>query len=204
MIQRGLSFDPGTHTYRLDGRVVPGVTSILAPINGLAKVPRELLRVRAAFGRAVHMASELDDEGILDEDALDPALRPYLAAWRLFKAEHRPEWEMIEQPMAHVTHRYAGTPDRVGIVGGLRGVLDIKSTFMLYPTVGPQLAAYAQMIDPSLHRWGLQLKEDATYTLKPYTNPQDWPMFASLLTVRRWCADHATDFHPTTPEVPHE
>lgn len=197
----GLTFDPSTHTYRLQGRRVPGVTSILAPINGLARVPRELLARKAAFGRAVHMTTELHDNDVLDEDSLAPELQPYLLAYRLFLAEHRVEWEAIEQPLAHTIHRYAGTPDRVGMLDGARCVLDIKSTFMLMPTVGPQLAAYANMIDPGIDRWGLQLKEDGTYTLKRYDSLQDWPMFLSLLTVRRWCAEHATDFNPTIEET---
>ena len=36
----------------------------------------------------------------------------------------------------------------------------------------------------------VQLKSDGTYTAKTYTDPTDWPVFASLLTLRNWCARH--------------
>lgn len=188
----GLTFDADTHTYRFDGVVVPGVTTILKPLTDFSTVPPHVLDAASAFGTAVHLACELDDLGTLDEAALDPALKPYLDAWRKFSAEHAVQWDQIEQRVYHPTMRYAGTLDRFGRVDGDLTVVDIKSSVQLYPSVGPQLAAYANaLMHPYAKRMAVQLKTDGTYVAKPYTDPSDWPMFASLLTMRTWCAHHS-------------
>lgn len=188
-----LTFDPESHTYRFGGQVVPGVTSILTPLTGYGSVPAHVLEAASNFGKAVHLACELDDLGELDESLLDPALAPYLAGWRKFSADHAVKWEQIEQPVYHATLRYAGTPDRIGTVRGMQAVVDIKSTADLYPSVGPQLAAYAQAsnLPPHVQRLAVQLKADGTYVAKPYTDPSDFPVFCSLLTLRNWCARHS-------------
>jgi hypothetical protein len=188
----GLNFDEGTHTYRFDGNVVPGVTSILAPLTDFSRVPPAVLEAASQFGKAVHRACELDDLGELDEDQLDVALVPYLTAWRKFSVDYAVEWEQIEQQTFHATMRYAGTPDRFGKVRGQLTVVDIKSTAELYPTVGPQLSAYAHALKhPYADRLAVQLKADGTYVAKPYTDPTDFPVFASLLTLRNWCTRYA-------------
>lgn len=188
----GLTFDEASHTYQFNGQVVPGVTSILSPLTDFSRVPPAVLEAASQFGKAVHRACELDDLGELDEAALDPALKPYLQAWRKFSAEHQVQWDVIEEPVYHNTMRYAGTPDRFGLVNGVRTVVDIKSTAQLYPAVGPQLAAYANaLLEPFAIRMAVQLKADGTYVAKAYKDPTDWPMFASLLTLRTWCKQHS-------------
>ncbi len=187
-----LTFDEASHTYRYNGIVVPGVTTILSPLTDFSRVPPHVLRAAADFGTAVHLACELDDLGDLDESALDPALVPYLTAWRKFSADYEVQWELIEKQVHHKTMGYAGTLDRQGRVKGLATVLDIKSSAQLYPSVGPQLAAYQQASErPSVQRMAVQLKADGTYVAKTYTDMTDWPVFASLLTLRAWCTQHS-------------
>ncbi len=190
----GLSFDAESHTYRFEGQPVPGVTTILKPITDFSAVPPQVLAAAAAFGIAVHRACELDDLGELDEGQLDPALVPYLEGWRKFSADHAVQWSHIESPVYHPVFRYAGTLDRFGLVNGLNTVVDIKSSAQLYPSVGPQLAAYANALPgkfTAVKRMAVQLKADGTYTAKEYADPIDWPLFCSLLTVRTWCARHS-------------
>lgn len=190
-----LTFDEATHTYYLNGQKVPGVTSVLKPLTDYSTVPPDVLQAAADFGKAVHRACELDDLMELDEDTMDPALRPYLSAWRKFCADHRVSWLEIERPVHHQSLRYAGTPDRIGDVQGLLSVVDIKTTAELHPSVGPQLAAYANAWSPgaasTMQRIAVQLNGDGTYVAKPYTDPADWPLFCSLLTLRNWCARHS-------------
>lgn len=187
----GLTFDEHSHTYRFNDNVVPGVTSVLSPLTDFSRVPPHVLEAASNFGKAVHRACELDDLGELDEAALDSALKPYLQAWRKYSADHRVQWDVIEEPVYHATMRYAGTPDRFGLVDGVRTVVDIKSTAQLYPAVGPQLSAYANaLLEPFARRMAVQLMADGTYVAKTYEDPTDWPLFASLLTLRNWCARH--------------
>jgi len=190
-----LAFDPVEHRYTWNGAPVPGVTSVLAPLTDLSMVDPDLLERASQFGKAVHYACELDDFGRLDADSLDPALQPYLAAWKKFSREHDAQWTWIERQVYHQTLRYAGTLDRAGSVRGRKAIVDIKTSTSLYASVGPQLAAYARAYDPlagaSLMRVAVQLKEDGTYTAKEYTDPTDWNVFASLLTLRTWCSRHS-------------
>jgi hypothetical protein len=187
-----LTFDEASHRYFRKGVPVPGVTSVLAPLTDLTMVDPELLRRASEFGKAVHLACEFDDRNQLDAESLDPALEPYLAAWNKFSRDYEVQWNAIEAKMYHSTLRYAGTLDRAGLVRSRPAVVDIKTSTTLYASVGPQLAAYARAHDPvtgaSLMRLGVQLKGDGTYVAKEYTDPTDWNVFASLLTLRTWCA----------------
>jgi hypothetical protein len=192
------------HTYWLDGKQVPGVTSILAPLSNFDFVSADVLKAAADFGTAVHLACELDDYGTLDEEELDPALAPYLSAWRKFSAEHKVQWTAIEELVYHPSLRYAGKLDRYGVVDGTSAVVDIKSSAALYPSVGPQLAAYLRAIPDALpltKRLAVQLRPDATYVLKEYTSALDFPAFASLVTLRNWCA--ANNVTPSFKEPEH-
>jgi hypothetical protein len=197
----GLTFDEASHTYRHNGIKVPGVTSILSPLTNFDGVPPDVLEAASKFGRAVHLACELDDLGDLDRPTLDPALEPYLQAWERFCMDAGAQWTHVEARVFNSRLRYAGTLDRFGTLQGLNGrafpegprkaVVDIKSTAQLYPAVGPQLAAYADALNqPSALRVAVQLKPDGSYTAKVYDDPSDWPTFVSLLTLRNWCAKH--------------
>jgi hypothetical protein len=185
--------DEARHRYTLNGAVVPGVSEILAPLVPLKRVDPQVLRAAADFGRAVHRACELDDLGTLDEPALDAALLPYLAAWRAFSRDHRVAWSLIEQRVYQPQWGYAGTVDRYGRVNGCEAVVDLKSGAAFHPTVGPQLAAYAKAIPQATtltRRIGVLLRPSGHYQVQTYTDARDWAVFASLITLRNFCAMH--------------
>jgi len=189
-----LTFDAAAHRYYWDGQPVPGVTTILQPLTDFGAVSEEVLRAASEFGTAVHLACELSDKKTLDFKQLDEHLVPYLEAWHKFSGDYEVQWNGIEERVFHPKLRYAGTLDRRGIVRGRRAYVDIKSSVQLYPSVGPQLAAYARADDEVMGgaalRMAVQLRPDGTYHAKTYTDPSDWPVFASLLTLRSWCARH--------------
>ena len=191
-----LTFNEELHEYRWNGVAVPSVTTILKPLSNMQFVDPYILDAAQKFGTAVHKACELHDLGTLDEDALDPGLAPYLEGWKKFSVEHATRWLVIEKPMFHSVYRYAGTPDRLGMVDGCRSVVDIKSGSALFPTVGPQTAAYLNIanhreLNPFERRYAVQLKMDGTYKLEEYKDPSDWSVFMSLITLRGWCAKHS-------------
>jgi hypothetical protein len=182
--------DEATHRYSLDGATVPGVTEILAPIANFQMVDANILNAAAAFGTAVHKACELDDRGDLDEPSLDPAIVPYLAAWRRFSQDHRVWWSLIEARVYNRQMGYAGTVDRFGTVDGEPAVVDLKTSIKLHPTVGPQLAAYLKAIPEApvlTRRIGVLLRPTGDYQMQIYTSPMDWAVFASLVTLRSFC-----------------
>lgn len=193
-----LTFDPDSHVYRLSGDVVPNVTSILRPLGGYEWVDAEVLERKGEIGRAVHLATQLDDGGVLDDSSVSDLLRPYLDAWRKFRREVPCEWQAIESPLYHPLLTYAGTPDRIGTVRGLPAILDVKTTAQLSPITGVQLAAYRELAyvnrdtdEPASRlRYAVQLKPNGTYVLQQYSSSDDWPCFLGLLSVANWKAKH--------------
>ncbi len=200
----GLTFDEATHTYRMFGEVIQSVTQILRPLSNFSDVSAAVLEAASDFGTKAHKVCELHDLGTLDMGSVDAPLLPYLNGWKRFCFDHKVDWEGIEERVFHKTLRYAGTLDRRGTLRypatevGQRhaAVVDIKTSAELYPSCGPQLAAY----DGALYedfpygargiRIAVQLKADGTYVAKQYKDKTDWPMFASLITMRNWCAKH--------------
>jgi hypothetical protein len=192
-----ICLDKANHRYTVDGIQTPGVTEILAPLNSFRYVSPDALRLARELGSAVHRACELDDECSLDESTLAPVLRGYLAAWRAFREEHKTHWILVEEPVFNSQMGYAGTVDRYGFVDGEKCVVDLKSGAALYPSVGPQLAAYAKAIpqaSPCTKRLGVLLKPSGHYQIQSFKSAADWAVFASLLTIRNFC-----DLHKITP-----
>lgn len=200
----GLSFDEASHTYRMYGEEVPSVTQILRPLSNFDAVPADVLEAASNFGNATHKVCELHDLGTLDMGTVDAPLIPYLNAWKRFCFDHKVDWEGIEERVYHQALRFAGTLDRRGSLRypandvGQRhkGIIDIKTSAELYPSCGPQLAAYDAAVYEGFPygargiRIAVQLKADGTYVAKQYKDKTDWPMFASLVTARNWCAKH--------------
>lgn len=189
-----LTFDEAAHEYRLDGRRLPSVTQLLAPLVDYSKVPRETLERAQALGTAVHRMTELYDNDDLDEESLSDELRPYLASWLRFRTECQFEPVTIEHRMSHPLYHYAGTSDRTGIIKGRLAVVDLKKMMVLGPHIGPQLAAYEKLHQAEglkvLDRFALGLRPDGTYRLQPYTDPLDWQCFLSHLTIHNWKTKH--------------
>lgn len=112
-------------------------------------------------GSYVHKARHLDDIGELDESTIDPEIAPYLEAWRRFKLESGFVVEQSEVPMMSSTYKYAGTPDVIGH----------------FPT-------------GTLKRAAVELHDDGTYKLYPFTDRQDGSLWLSVLAVHNWRKNH--------------
>lgn len=187
-----LAFDEAAHEYRWRGAVMPGVTTVLQDAGFYNFGPdRDALRVALERGRVVHKLTELDDNGTLDEDSVDPALVGYLAAWRLFRSEKHFIPSATEARVVHAYYKYAGTLDATGEMDDLRGrrhkvILD-KKTGAEQRTTGYQTAAYlAALFDQcrlsKAARYGVYLQANGKYELVPYTNDGDLGVFLAALT----------------------
>ena len=191
-------FDPESHTYWLGGVQIDGVTSMLKGMEDLSSIPPAILARKAALGTAVHYATELDDQGQLDEDTVHEEVLGYLNGWRLFKREHEVEFISIEQKLAHRRMRYAGTVDRVMKVDSERGVWDIKTRLEIPPVVGIQLAAYNELVRENgiadrrhkLENRAIQLKPDGTYQIHRFNHEEHYAAWVALLTIRNWRKSH--------------
>ncbi len=181
-----LTFDPASHTYTKDGRVLPSVTQILQA-SGI--VDTTWFTEEAAWrGSVVHECCQLDDEGDLDESTVPEEAKGYLDAWRLFKAQVPMNFISIEQPLC--SGLYAGTPDR----DAEWAVVDIKTGAIL-PWVGLQLAAYTELLATNrdaafrFQRYAVRLGKDGRYNVqhfavRDYRN--DLGIFRAALSIYYW------------------
>lgn len=197
-----LSFDEASHTYRWDGKLVPSVTQILKPISpDFRKVPSEVLERARQLGVAVDHTITLFELDDLDEDSLDPQLAAYLDGWKRLKAMAQIEVLGVQERVYHPTLGYAGTMDIRANVAGFGAVLDVKRTFAIPASVGPQTAAYAEAwnaadtIAPRIHqRFAVHLKPRPTGSIlgkiEPLTRASDKNVFVSCLNIWRFNNEH--------------
>jgi hypothetical protein len=188
-----------THTYRARGRIVPGVTRALMAIDELDGIPREMLEAAANFGRHVHKACHLFNQGMLDEEALDAPLVPYLAGYRKFLADTTARVIHSERMVYHRKVGYAGELDLTAIWGrhALPAVIDIKTSAAVPRSVGPQTAMYREAYisegnKASKTRYCLHLKDNGDYRLHEYNDPRDWNIALSCLNVWNWMNANAS------------
>lgn len=192
-------FRASDHSYWVDGRRVPGVTSVLSPLYDWLGIPADVLEAKSQLGVDVHAACEYEDQGGVDEDSVDDAVRPYLLAYRRFMRENDVEWVGIEERLYHPARGYAGTLDRRGRINNFPlAIVDLKTVVTPSPAIGVQVGAYADLVTandpawryPAIDRFALQLRHDATYRLIPYTAPDDLACFYSLLSLHTWKRRH--------------
>lgn len=193
-----LAFDAAAHAYTLGDRRLPSVTQILADVGVADFSDPHFSDDVKERGRRIHHMIALDVEESLDDDTVTDELQPYLTAWRRFLAESGAQIEFWERPVCDPELGYAGTLDGIVVLPGermqRRTVLDIKRA--LYPSAGPQLAAYlrcARDLYPQpvlFNRAALVLPGDGSYRLQPLTEPTDDHTFLAALRLYHWRRQH--------------
>lgn len=191
-------FDEAAHRYTHDFTDYPSVTTVLKPWSPISKLPEHVLEYGRERGELVHLATALDDQGILNEDQLEPEVMAFVEGWRKFRRDWNYTPTMIERRFVHTRWGYAGTMDRFG-----HGVhpkkkktmhipLDIK-TGVADPTHGPQVAAYAQPLSDTKHRIDLRLTvylKPGSYEVDEHTSLHDWTIFVAALQWHQWRKTH--------------
>jgi hypothetical protein len=183
MANNALSFDPATHQYRVDGETILSVTQILKACGIIDDT--WYTKESAQRGQAVHLATQLFDESDLDWDSVSPEITGYLDAYRKFRQEVIFEVDMIEQPIYSATYRFAGTPDRTGILNGKNVVIDIKSG-QKAKWHRLQTAGYALLLDRPVERYVLYLLKTGSYRLDQHRSSSDTSVFLAALSVASW------------------
>ena len=187
-----LAFDATSHRYTFGGAELISVTQAIRDAGLMGDMSHFTDEARGR-GTYVHQACEWLDQGDLDTDALDPALRPYVDAYDWFRHDYEPVWTCIEARRCDMVLRYAGTVDRAGTLKGRKFpvVLDIKSG-TLAPWHRVQLAAYRHLLGQELgalvERAALYLSADGKYRLEHFAlvDGPDWAVFQSALTLAQW------------------
>jgi len=181
------SFDPEHHVYQLDGKVLPGVTSVLQAV-GIIDI-RWFTAQRREEGHAIHLACQLYDEGDLDPESVDPAIQPYLEAHIAYRRDIGQIPDILEWPLANTALGYCGTPD--GVTFG-KALEDIKSG-AYEPWHRVQAAAYAYLLpEPmSVERRAVYLHGDGRYSTRTFPKAELWGdfnTFQSALNIYNWKA----------------
>lgn len=191
-----LTFDEKTHIYRLDGSVIPSVTTVmkLLSMSEYGGVRADVLANAATRGSAVHHAIEnYINFGIED---ISEEYKPYFLAFLQFLSDKQPNILATEKQVFHKFLRYAGTVDLLCEINGKVYLIDFKTTaVMMRMLTEVQLEAYKQAIESH----GLKidakaivhLKNDGTYRFEPQENDSEcWTVFGCLLTVNSYIKKH--------------
>ena len=168
------TFDPLTHTYTIEGIVVPSITEICSVLTANKYSSGQgVIDAARARGAAVHELCETYDYGSLVE--VPSELSGYVGAWMDFCRDYRPTWHYIEHQMFSKRLRMAGTCDRIGMIDGKMCVVDIKTTSNMDRAskiaLACQLYGYGLLFADAhgfrLHgdSFGVQLKKDGTYVI---------------------------------------
>lgn len=169
-----ITFDEATHTYTLNGEVVPSVTQMLDVLTyaDYGKIDKAVLEYASRRGTAVHEATMEYD--LTDSAEVDAETEPYVRAYAQFVADYQPNYFGIEEVVANEQYRYAGTVDRFGVMDGVQFVLDIKTVAspnrMTYIKTALQTYLYEIAIGGDFGYLGrnlyvLFLRKDGTYRL---------------------------------------
>ena len=178
------SFNPETHEYFIKNRKAPGVTGVLKEAGFIdGEWYTEESRQR---GTAVHEATQFLDEDDLDWDTLHPKILPYVKAYEKFKLDTGFKPDLVEHRVFSDLYHFGGTLDRTGTFpNGDETLLDIKSGAIAFWTA-LQTAAYDYCLDKRRQRMAVQLKNDGTYKVKTFKDPNDIKIFLSAAVVVNW------------------
>jgi hypothetical protein len=201
-----LEFAPETHTYIVDGIVVPSVTQLLDDAGLTPDYSVVAPRVREhARQRGIHVDAccDLLDQDDLDWSSVHPECVPYVESWSRFCADEGYEPVAGQVPLYHPRYGYAGTADSIGTLHGSWVVVERKATTKMAATYGLQTAGYAQpglwaappgggplapVAWPAPARLGVQLKRDGSYVVVPYEDTEDLAAFLGVVALFRWRA----------------
>ena len=146
-----------------DGKIVPGVTTVLSVINKPALVPwannlglqgisvKDYVDKLAKIGTLAHYFVECDLRG--DEPDLD-AYSPEeiriaetcLIKYWDWKAENDPKPILIEEQLVSSKWGFGGTIDLFCEIRGVKWLVDLKTGKAIYPEQITQLSAYAALL----------------------------------------------------------
>lgn len=145
------------HYYDEEGTRYDRVSTILKG-TGVSGDFRNAKPYHMDLGRAVHKATELLDLGTLDEETVADAVLPPLTAYKAFLSDTGYHALGTEITVRSRSLRVAGTIDKVGILNGRLGIIDIKVTESVHPSADLQLCAYEVLWMEDYPDWPLEFR----------------------------------------------
>jgi len=193
-----ITFNAELHEYRnAKGEIVPSVTQVLTGIGLLdfGAVKSDVLDTAAQRGTIVHRITELHDKGEeFDDD--DNDLIPFLGyfnAYKKFLSDFGIKiFQSIEEIIYSKQMGYAGTLDRIAIIGTDKMLFDIK-TGAEHPAHELQIGGYygALMNPQQIKTAGtLYLFAEGTYKFSPCNPENSLLTFLAALNLYKWLKEH--------------
>jgi len=192
-----LTLDQETHIYKVNDRIIPGVTSVLQHIVGVKPYWTEWHRQK---GAAVHHAIHLHVQNKLDWSTVDERIKGRIEAFQLFMSDTG--YTVIESEMKLFSKRYqfAGTLDLwmadMNLKRNMTFIADIKPPSP-EPIVELQLAAYSLLLgERNAHSeikkaCAVCLKDNGRYSLDWVPNlRRSQSIFLSFLTSSNWLKEN--------------
>lgn len=194
MAIKELLFDETTHTYRYDGQLVPGVTSVLEGVglSDFSMVPPDILEQAKAFGTEVHRITEKLDRNEDIPTGISEASGLYLCHYIKFLNDLDVEIIDIEKRVFCEKFLYAGTLDRIAVLKklSLQPVLfDIKTgQKSISHQVQTAAYEYAYKTDKrqKMDRYTLYLSEDGYKLSEAHASRKDFDVFLAALSVHNF------------------
>ena len=185
-----LTFEEASHTYRLDGLIIPSVTTLMKPLSEAyyGGIDAKVLGRAADRGTSVHSAIDLYCRfGIID---IEPELEGYFEAFKAWFKDYDVKPYATETRTYNKSLLYAGTVDMSCSEKGVDTLADFKTTAGFSSMLcGVQLEAYDRAQESHgvkyQNRAIIQLKKDGTYCRHTEFPPRTecWRVFTSLLNV---------------------
>lgn len=185
-----LTFEETSHTYRLDGLIIPSVTTLMKPLSEAyyGGIDAKVLGRAADRGTSVHSAIDLYCRfGIID---IEPELEGYFEAFKAWFKDYDVKPYATETRTYNKSLLYAGTVDMSCSEKGVDTLADFKTTAGFSSMLcGVQLEAYDRAQESHgvkyQNRAIIQLKKDGTYCRHTEFPPRTecWRVFTSLLNV---------------------
>jgi len=178
-----------------DGKKYPRVTSIVGLVLPLWEgIDPIVLEAQAALGTEVHaMCAMLSrTNSTLNKIGVPIVLKGYADAFNKFRNDFKFNPIVVEEAICSRKYKYAGRPDAIGIIIGKHPVVVDYSISMMELAKRLQTAAYAhawkEIISSRIMigRMGVQLKENGTYIVHRFDDPNDWYGFLAALQFYRW------------------
>lgn len=185
-------FDPATHTYTVDGIIVPSVTGIIADT-----IPRNYSCADWYLerGSAMHKAIHLLIQDKLDWATVDERISRRILAYEKFRRDSGFKPFATERAMPCQRYRFAGTIDALypSAKGRKNEVVlcDFKSS--LEKQLEIQIGGYSVLLRENGYEcntgFGLELKDNGTYRCRWFKASEmriAEQNFLACLTVRNW------------------
>lgn len=193
-----------------DGKIVPGITTVLGLLAKPALVPwanklglqgisvRAYVDDKAAIGTLAHamitdkLVGKETDTSDYSEKQIDQAENSCLSFWEWEKDHKIEEVFFIERPLVSERWEFGGTLDIYAQVNGKKEIIDLKTGSGIYPEAVYQVATLKILLQENLFLVdatrivNIPRSEDEGFLEKVVTekeNDQGWNIFYHLLQV---------------------